>query len=349
MGKASLQSFALEQLMSLIEPFMKLLEPLAIIFEVISGLIEIMVGSALKPMMEAIQPLLDALIDMAPLFASIGTIIGELISLAIKPLVDIFLMFMPIIESILGVVMTLLNIALIPLKVIFGVISKVIQIFVPIFKIFADLLDALTPIFKIFGVILGAVFDIVGVLLEVALIPLTIIMELLADIIKPFIPFLKTFGEIIDELEPVIKIVSDVIKNIFIAGLYILARAIAFIIDVFTFGVFGAGAAVDAFFAKMSGEEEEKKTGFVITGSIEKSGLGSRTEGYIGFADGGIAVRPTAGVFGEDGAEALIPLNRMSEFTGDNEIHLLDIRDGINQLVQIQRKQSRGLQRRRLG
>jgi phage-related minor tail protein len=34
------------------------------------------------------------------------------------------------------------------------------------------------------------------------------------------------------------------------------------------------------------------------------------------FAEGGIATRPTAGIFGEAGAEALIPLDRMSQVMG---------------------------------
>jgi len=34
------------------------------------------------------------------------------------------------------------------------------------------------------------------------------------------------------------------------------------------------------------------------------------------YAEGGIATRPTPGVFGEAGAEALIPLEKMDEFGG---------------------------------
>ena len=36
------------------------------------------------------------------------------------------------------------------------------------------------------------------------------------------------------------------------------------------------------------------------------------------FADGGIATRPTPGIFGEAGPEALIPLDRMGDFGGGN-------------------------------
>lgn len=68
-------------------------------------------------------------------------------------------------------------------------------------------------------------------------------------------------------------------------------------------------------------------------------------------AEGGIAVKPTLAVIGEAGPEAIVPLDGAGGggFGGDNEIHLLDMVEGINTLVSIQRKQSRGLQRRRFG
>jgi hypothetical protein len=41
-------------------------------------------------------------------------------------------------------------------------------------------------------------------------------------------------------------------------------------------------------------------------------------KGLFGMAEGGIATSPTAGIFGEAGPEALIPLNRMGDFTGNS-------------------------------
>jgi len=49
----------------------------------------------------------------------------------------------------------------------------------------------------------------------------------------------------------------------------------------------------------------------------------------VGFASGGIATAPTAGIFGEAGPEALIPLDRLNEFTGakTQEITVVNVID----------------------
>jgi len=49
----------------------------------------------------------------------------------------------------------------------------------------------------------------------------------------------------------------------------------------------------------------------------------------VGFASGGIATTPTAGIFGEAGPEALIPLDRLNEFTGakTQEITVVNVID----------------------
>ena len=47
------------------------------------------------------------------------------------------------------------------------------------------------------------------------------------------------------------------------------------------------------------------------------SGLGTPSEGFTMFADGGIVTSPVAGIVGEAGAEAVIPLNRLPQILGN--------------------------------
>ena len=66
-----------------------------------------------------------------------------------------------------------------------------------------------------------------------------------------------------------------------------------------------------------------------MAGSGSSASVAAGMIGAGGFAKGGIANRPTAGVFGEAGPEALIPLDRMDEFTksGTQEITIVNVVD----------------------
>jgi hypothetical protein len=56
--------------------------------------------------------------------------------------------------------------------------------------------------------------------------------------------------------------------------------------------------------------------------------------GGPGFAEGGIATRPTPGIFGEAGPEALIPLDRMGDFGGGNT-YQITVQTGVGDPRQI--------------
>ena len=47
------------------------------------------------------------------------------------------------------------------------------------------------------------------------------------------------------------------------------------------------------------------------------SGLGTPSEGFTMFANGGIVTSPVPGIVGEAGAEAVIPLNRLPQILGN--------------------------------
>jgi hypothetical protein len=55
------------------------------------------------------------------------------------------------------------------------------------------------------------------------------------------------------------------------------------------------------------------------------------------FAEGGIATRPTAGIFGEAGAEALIPLDRLKDIGGNVTVNIIGAPEG----TQVQESESK--------
>lgn len=74
-------------------------------------------------------------------------------------------------------------------------------------------------------------------------------------------------------------------------------------------------------------------------------GLGSRIKGLFGFAKGGIVTEPTLGLLGESGAEAVIPLDRLEEVTGGNEINVTQNFQVMTDPMEIQRATERSLKR----
>ncbi len=93
-------------------------------------------------------------------------------------------------------------------------------------------------------------------------------------------------------------------------------------IDVEVRGPYGAGSAPSfggaEFAAAMSGY-----TGPTFSSPLDLSRIGEGVViGLPGFSEGGIATRPTLGIFGEAGSEALIPLDRMGDFGGGNTYNI---------------------------
>jgi phage-related minor tail protein len=60
----------------------------------------------------------------------------------------------------------------------------------------------------------------------------------------------------------------------------------------------------------------------ILTSTPVPAAAGNFYGGIRLFADGGIATRPTPGIFGEAGPEALIPLDRMGDFGGGNTYNI---------------------------
>jgi len=94
--------------------FLETLKPFMAIIKILEGLFKMMMGEAMKPLIEVLKPLFDILMGFAPIFKSIGQIIGVLISFA-----------------------------LIPLQVIFILLEKILTPLLPFIQIFADLMSKL--------------------------------------------------------------------------------------------------------------------------------------------------------------------------------------------------------------
>lgn len=75
------------------------------------------------------------------------------------------------------------------------------------------------------------------------------------------------------------------------------------------------------------------------------TGVAGRIRGILPFAKGGIVTQPTLGLLGERGAEAVIPLDRLEEVTGGNEINVTQNFQVMTDPMEIQRATERSLKR----
>jgi len=155
----------IQKLMGVLKPLIDLFKPFQVVLDIISSLIKVLVANALGPMFEALQPLFDALMELMPVFARIGTKVGELIARILQPLVRIFVALMPVIEPILDIFIMLIELALIPLEVILGIIAPILESLAPLFGVLGDVMEPLQPIFELLG-------GVIGWLVVVAMIPL---------------------------------------------------------------------------------------------------------------------------------------------------------------------------------
>lgn len=119
--KASPQLFILEQLMKLLEPFLALLEPIALIFDVLAGLFSVFTGEILKAMYEGLMPLFDFLIDLMPIFKTLGHLFAILV-----------------------------KVGMIPLQIVLEILSSLLKPFLPLIERLNPIFDALTPILTLF-------------------------------------------------------------------------------------------------------------------------------------------------------------------------------------------------------
>lgn len=128
----------------------------------------------------------------------------------------------------------------------FSILSIVMEAFQPIieiigglFKIMAaqilpvlmkalrplmDILISLIPVFIIIG-------KVIGILMQVALIPLMIGFEILEAILTPLLPLLEPFIDILDDLSPIITALTKILKDGLLFVIKLVWAGIAWIVN----------------------------------------------------------------------------------------------------------------------
>lgn len=215
-----------------------------------------------------------------------------------------------------------------PIAVIFDILGGLFSILAG--EILKELFAALQPLFDLL-IDLAPIFKIVGriiaLVVKVGLIPLKVIFEVIGAILKPFMPLLEKFSPILEVIGTVLSWVIRVGMLPLILAIYGIGLAIAALINFFTFGLVDAIGAWNGIMLPVMAS-------------------------MVTMAEGGIVTKPTLALIGEGGEpEQVTPLSKSGSmgFGGDNEIYLIEMNESLGSLVQMQRRQSRGIQRRRFG
>lgn len=108
---------------------------------------------------------------------------------------------------------------------------------------------------------------------------------------------------------------TSVLKNLAAEIISMLVSVIAKIVVLRSLGVVGPIPAAALFggaggFAEAAGESGGGR------------GIGGFFKNIFGFAEGGVVTKPTLGIFGEAGPEAVVPLDKMGQMGGEVHIHL---------------------------
>ena len=130
MAGASIQAWAMEQLMKLIEPFMKLLLLLEIPINILASLLNVFVNEIFVALLPFIMDFTKILIDLMPLFKFLGQVVGVVLVWAVNQIIDRFKLIIEI------------------WKVIFAFLGEKLA---PVFK-------KLQPIFKWLGDFIKGIF-----------------------------------------------------------------------------------------------------------------------------------------------------------------------------------------------
>lgn len=260
---------------ALIPAVLRIIEALA---PFISQLVD-MLAPILVPIIDAVVQLATTLLDaLLPVFEALIPIIEILVTTVLTPL-------MAVVQLILPLIVDLVKIALLPLQVIFEILTPIIQFFAEVIELAMD--NAITPIITTIGNWISKNDAIRNNI------------QTVIDKVKSFSGFLTDLKDnavdMFSQIWDAISGFSGDVKETFDQ----IADAIG-------------GAFVDAF--NMIARAWNNTIGsFSATIPDWVPGIGGKTFNVPDmptFAAGTIANTPTAGIFGEAGAEALVPLNR---------------------------------------
>lgn len=228
--------------------------------------------------------------------------------------------------------------------------------------VFSMLMETLQPLIDLL-MVFSPIFESIGVLLQAVFLPviqdLMPIINFLVQAIIALVPYAKQLWNIIkfglvvafQAVFTVIKTVADIVGGVFMAVWNGLITAFNFIralydttiavvwnlmIGAFTFVRDVARAVVNVIID-------------IINGVMNTLTLGFWAD-IPHFATGGIVTSPTVGMIGEKGTEQVIRKEQVSGMVGGNaDLHLIDMKEIMQEQLALQKKQARTMDKRRFG
>lgn len=181
-----------------------------------------------------------------------------------------------------------------PFEVIIKIIGALLsvmsaEIIKPLFMALRPVMDvlmSLTPIFKMLG-------KIIGVVLQIGLIPLTVIFKLLDKLLTPLLPLLDPFLKALDKMSPIIEIITDVLVNVLFATIKTVFGWIVEVIKGFVNFIRLIINTIRWVLNLIPGVDIPYLT-------------------YLQY--GGIITSPTLAMMGETESEAVIPLSKLDDY-----------------------------------
>lgn len=284
------------------------------VIESIAGIIEPLlqlVESLLPTAIEFIQSLLPPLLEIVQL---VLPVIVDLIQLLMPPIMQIIQMLLPLLINLITPLLPLLQ--------------PIFQLLQPFIDLFLNLLEPLT---QLLNMILPPLISLVSKIISVAIVPLQAALEMLASIIgsvvttafdniKVKIETVKTvFSNIIDFIKNVFygnwSAAWENVKNIFISIFDGFKERVGNIFNGFIEVIKAPVNAVIKIINKLI--EAVNSVSFEIPDWVPEWGgktFGLNLKPIQLLAKGTIVDEPTPAIVGEDGAEAVIPLEKNTEW-----------------------------------
>ena len=329
----------------------------------ILGTIMDLISSLLPPLLDAIVPVVETIVTVfAEIAEALLPAIADIFGMITPIIVDLLKTFQPIVDDILRVVVkSLLPIVVKLIKQLVPIIKTVIKAFMPLVEAAMELAKQLLPIVvKVLEAIMPVLEPILDVFISLveSIIPALIpAIEMFAGIIEDMLPLLTPFIDAISGvLIPLVNVVSNLFKGNFGEAFESLKLAfsgiITFIKDAFSgifnfvksiFGRVGEflgkvfKTPINAIVGIINGliDGINEALNFSLTNPITKTvyEMGVNIPNIPELATGGIVESPTMAVIGEAGPEAVIPLNKLSEYTSTSDSTTTTTSDDLKQEI----------------
>ena len=275
--------------------------------------------NAVLPIIDTILPVLVELFNT--LLPPIMALVGRLLPILIPFIHQVAGAFLEVVNILLPVILELLP----PLLALWGeltvtfweallpVLGMLIETLLPMFaQLLADLLPILFPLLEVLVEVAGQLLmDLSPVLME--------LIPIIAGLIEILLPFLLLFIEMLLPIViPIIRLLGETVGIVF-AGIEVWLRGVTWVIEnVFRPAMEAVLGWIEEYVLPIFELVASGISGIAdFVGGIDIPGIE-----IPGFAEGGIVTRPTLGVIGEAGPEAVIPLDGSAGGVGSPVINI---------------------------